>query len=592
MIRKIGIGMVGILAGSLLFPLSSCMIGGEIDSGSLSGSFLTGSEDNSAENKDSVQTNGILRAVGETLENEKGEEVILRGVNAGGLFVTENWMNGFAYSSAEDSDIYAHDFRSISKVWITRFGEEKAEALWKEYRENWWSEKDFKNCAEMGMNVIRLPFTYMDVDFSAVNGFDGERTYDFTEIDAFVQTAAEYGIYTILDLHGAYGSQNGKDHSGEVVADSDVDFYSNEEKQRLTTDLWGAIAEHYKDEPAVAGYDLLNEPAESIGSGTDVTSERHWAFLDKAYRAVRERDSEHVVIFESCWDGENLPLPSEYGWENCMYSFHHYSSCTGSERYTEHGTGFNEKVAGITSQQFGVPIYMGEFTCYDNEEQWEYTLSMLNRLGWSWTSWTYKLNSTAKNSPWGIVSIPVAQEDKINAHTDPYDVIQEKIAKLKTTEDIKKYTFTSGNTLAKVITAYCKAATAEKTAEGSYVFFDSETGLPLTFLDEQTIGEKVVACVKGKNDGMEIVITDRSEGDGSVTLSLGGKNLGVYADNGDYYVGVTGKNGKAERFYPTETEDGTIFISYTTCRYLYLKDGVLHADGRRAEATSFVCGHY
>jgi hypothetical protein len=91
---------------------------------------------------------------------------------------------------------------------------------------------------------------------------------------------------------------------------------------------------------------------------------------------------------------------------------------------------------------------------------------------------------------------------------------------------------------------------------------------------------------------MEIVITDRSEGDGSVTLSLGGKNLGVYADNGDYYVGVTGKNGKAERFYPTETEDGTIFISYTTCRYLYLKDGVLHADGRRAEATSFVCGHY
>ena len=141
---------------------------------------------------------------GEKLVDEQGNEVIMRGINAGGLFVTEHWMTGFNKSNPKN------DYLSLSRTFISRFGEEDTKRLWEEYRSNWWTDEDFENCAEMGINVIRLPFTYMNVDFAAITDLENAgQSYDFSALDEFVEAAAEHGIYTILDLHGAYGSQNG-----------------------------------------------------------------------------------------------------------------------------------------------------------------------------------------------------------------------------------------------------------------------------------------------------------------------------------------------------------------------------------------------
>ena len=38
----------------------------------------------------------------------------------------------------------------------------------------------------------------------------------FDRLDWFVQNCSQRGMYVILDMHGAFGSQNGMDHSGEV----------------------------------------------------------------------------------------------------------------------------------------------------------------------------------------------------------------------------------------------------------------------------------------------------------------------------------------------------------------------------------------
>ena len=224
--------------------------------------------------------------------DDAGYEVTLRGVNAGGLFVTEHWMTGFSYGTQPDND-----YRSLTQTFLKRFGEQKTKELWAAYRSNWWTDADFARCADMGMNVIRLPFTYMNVDFPAVTDLDAAgQEYDFSAIEAFVNKAAEYGLYTILDLHGAYGSQNGQDHSGQIIDDvGDVTFYSDERLMSLTVRLWEQIALHFKDNPAVAGYDILNEPGEKAGQ----TSERHWEFFDRAYDAIRAAGDEHIVIFES-----------------------------------------------------------------------------------------------------------------------------------------------------------------------------------------------------------------------------------------------------------------------------------------------------
>lgn len=416
----------------------------------------------------------FLCAEGADVKNADGETVYLRGINAGGLFVTEHWMTGFTYGTKPNNDN-----KSLSRIFIDRFGEEKTQNLWKEYRANWWTDADFANCAEAGFNVIRLPFTYMTVDFAAVTDYGkaGNR-YDFSALDAFVKRAAEYGMYTILDLHGAYGSQNGQDHSGEILDYRNVDFYSNEQMQTLTVKLWKALSEHYKNNAAVAGYDILNEPGERGASGVLSTEKRHWDFFDKVYDAIRENGDNHIIIFESCWEGSNLPRPSKYGWENCMYSFHHYAGNKLTEE--EYRKNWEIKIESIEAMNFGIPLQMGEFTNYSSAENWEYVLGLMNSRNWHWVSWTYKVWGSM---PWGIVNVfgdrqyvydsegevvETIELDRVNAATDKYEDILIKFRSLRTdNQNSEEYTFyikdESGKrvpykTLKEIYKAYCAPA--------------------------------------------------------------------------------------------------------------------------------------
>ena len=43
-----------------------------------------------------------------------------------------------------------------------------------------------------------------------------------------IDECSKRGIYIILDLHGAFGAQNGQDHSGEVIEEvENVIFYKD-----------------------------------------------------------------------------------------------------------------------------------------------------------------------------------------------------------------------------------------------------------------------------------------------------------------------------------------------------------------------------
>ncbi len=392
---------------------------------------------------------------GEKLKTLGGDTVYLRGINMGGLFVTENWMNAiFKHTNTDEGEWIRTYDKLISETFIQRFGEEKAKALWEEYRNNFISDEDFEILKDMGINAIRLPITYMTVDFDAISDYNNAGNYDFSLVDAFVEKAASYGIYTILDLHGAYGSQNGADHSGEVKIPTD--FYSNEEMMQLTVDLWRAMAEHYKGNPAIAAYDILNEPGEhKVGGGTEFTSARHWDFFDRVYDAIREVDNDHVVIFESCWTAANLPHPSKYGWKNCMYSFHHYSNQFGDDASIHNAT-IDAVIASLKLANFGVPLYMGEFTCYGNREQWEYTLNAFNKAGWSWSSWTYKIHKKHMDS-WGVVNV-TSREDQIDIYTDSYENIFAAFSKLKTGEEYTRFSkLDDGTVLYEIIKKYATA---------------------------------------------------------------------------------------------------------------------------------------
>ncbi len=393
-----------------------------------------------------------LTVEGTKIVNQNNETIYLHGINAGGYLVTESWMcaSKLRHRNLEDGTTLNIDHLTLTNTLVRRFGEEKTLQIWDYWRENFWADHDFVNCKNMNMNVIRLPFSYMSVDpnYYNVPRIPGDE-FNFDILDAFVEGAASHGLYVILDLHGAYGSQNGQDHSGQVIGSADqVDFYSNDEKKAKTVHLWEALAEHYKDIPSIAAYDLLNEPGEKAGS----TEKRHWDFFDDMYKAIRRIDNKRPLIMESCWDGKDLPQPSTYLWNNVIYSFHNYSGIYNAEENVQN---YTNKINGVKAQNFNVPYYMGEFNLYNDENSWKLVLPYMTSNNWHWTSWTYKLNrlDDSKYGGWGIY---YTQVENIYFDVDDFDTIMEKIYELDTTcDNVTKMTFDSSVTLETIMRNYC-----------------------------------------------------------------------------------------------------------------------------------------
>ena len=232
-------------------------------------------------------------------------------------------------------------------------------------------------------------------------------------------------------MHGAYGSQNGSDHSGvdggnDKKGASEFFFGSNAaSNQEKYYQMWEKIAEHYNSNPVVAGYDLLNEPYNEYrynsGYSDDQLHSWLWNIYDNAYKRIRAKDPTHVIIMEATWEPTDLPNPDTYGWENVMYEYHNYLYDDYENANGQQIANMQKRINNINSANYNVPSYMGEFSYFNSPSTWEQGLKLLNDSGLNWTNWTYKCVSTYGN--WGLVNQSVSS---VNAESDSYDTILAK----------------------------------------------------------------------------------------------------------------------------------------------------------------------
>ena len=224
-------------------------------------------------------------------------------------------------------------------------------------------------------------------------------------------------MYVILDFHGAPGSQNGSDHSGvdggaNKMLASEFFFGANvKDNQQLYYEIWRQIAKRYKEEPAVAGYDLLNEPYCTYRYDTPYPDEAlHgvlWDVYDKTYDAIREIDDNHIIIMEATWDPLDLPNPDDYGWTNVMYEYHNYLYDDYNNERGQQISNMEKKLNLINTADYNVPSYMGEFNYFNNYEAWAEGLDLLNSEGIHWTMWTYKTVDSYEN--WGLYNQSIGE---------------------------------------------------------------------------------------------------------------------------------------------------------------------------------------
>lgn len=380
-------------------------------------------EEVTAANTNVIKYKDFLKANGKVLKNNygQGDTVYLRGTNAGGYMLQEFWMTPTSYTTN------VSDQMDIINTLTNRFGSSAARTLIDTYERNYWTEADFNTCASLGINCIRLPLWYRNFVDENNNWYSNA----FERVDWFVEQAGKRGMYVIIDMHGAYGSQNGSDHSGidggnNKQGASEFFFGSNAaSNQEKYYQMWEKIAEHFNGNPVVAGYDLLNEPYNeyrySSGYSDDQLHLWLWNIYNNAYKRIRAKDSNHVIIMEATWEPYDLPNPSTYGWENIMYEYHNYLYDDYDNAGGQQIANMQKKINNINSANYNVPSYMGEFSYFNNTSAWAAGLQLLNDNGLNWTSWSYKCVSEYGN--WGLVNQSVSS---VNVESDSYDTILSK----------------------------------------------------------------------------------------------------------------------------------------------------------------------
>lgn len=383
----------------------------------------------------------FVRAQGPILLDSHGKPFGLVGTNLGGWLVQESWL-----VPTDVGGEYGHIDMLVELA--NKFGKQKADELIATYEDNWVTEADFKFIKDLGMNCVRLPFSYMTL-CDAVRFNDETELFErtpfeelslrddaFARIDWALEMCKKYGLYLILDMHGAVGSQNGNDHSGDIAFHDEGGLLWRQDAtgeicRQKTKELWVAVASRYKDETAVAFYDLLNEPGTKDANGNQKTARQTWDYFDELLDAIRLVDPNHAVCMESCWEAGDLPSPSEYGWQNVIYQYHHYNWV--GDRIVD-ANSFYYGLKRATLSLVDVPIFIGEFNVWGDcqrkygdrtqtdEDAWAGVVELYCGLGWHFTTWNFK--HAATNSTWGLLNL-ASDLRQANFRTDSAEEIAE-----------------------------------------------------------------------------------------------------------------------------------------------------------------------
>jgi hypothetical protein len=328
-----------------------------------------------------ASTPTFLHTRGQDIVNENGDKVMLRGVGLG------NWMlpEGYMWKFGGEADRP----RRIEKLVNDLIGPDNAKRFWSEFRKNYIAEADIKRIAELGYNSVRPALNsrlFVKDGTPVVYSEEG-----FSLLDNLVKWCKANGVYVIIDMHAAVGGQTGQNIDDS--ADDRPDLFIDSKYQDELVNLWVTIAKRYKDEPAVAGYDLLNEPLPARTGAAKAYKAQLEPLYARITKAIREVDSRHMVIVEGADWANDWSVFSKPFDKNMVYQFHYYcwdnpTTLKSIQQYLDYRDRLN------------APVWVGETGERDDAIYWGTTEYFESKnIGWSF--WPWKKMET-RNTPYSI----------------------------------------------------------------------------------------------------------------------------------------------------------------------------------------------
>jgi len=379
--------------------------------------FLLSACSEKKQEKKSLTNENWLRVSSNQIVNQKGDTVYLRGFGLGGMFHMENFIDG-----------YPANEETMREGLLKVLGEKKYNLFFETFLKSYFTEPDAEYIHGMGLNLVRIPINYhlFEDDMNPRVIKEGA----FEHLDRAIELCAKYQIYTIIDLHALPGFQNQHWHSDNPT--HKALFWKHKDFQDRALHLWEVIAERYKDQPWVAGYDLINEPADPSG-------EKVFPYYKRLHDAIRKIDPNHILFIEGNSYAKDFSMFTEV-WDNVVYTNHDYAAPGFGGDYPGYIRGkyvdkdtieqdfLNKSVFMFTHN---VPIWVGEFgplyTGIPEKDEIRYRvlkdqLSYYSKYKVSWCIWLYKdmglhaILHQKENTPYmELVSSFLSRKDSLGA---------------------------------------------------------------------------------------------------------------------------------------------------------------------------------
>jgi endoglucanase len=311
----------------------------------------------------------LVRIDGRKFVAPDGRVLHLKGISLGNWLMPEGYMFKFEVAKAPNQ-IYAAFDRLL--------GAEKAGAFWKQYRDTYVAEDDIRLIKSVGFNTVRIPL-HWNLFMKPDGTIDGE---GWALLDRVLGWIKDAGLYAIVDLHAAPGGQTGINH--DDGPGYPLMFYVPQDRD-LTVRLWRAIADRYKGNPTILGYDLLNEPIAPYHD-IDTLNPRLEPFFKRVTEAIRAVDPGRIVFLAAGQWSSNFDMFGPPFAPNLAYTYHSFWASTKRDSIQRHVN---------FSARYNVPLFLGETG--ELTDDWNEGFRKLHEThGIGWSFWTYKnLDSTS-----------------------------------------------------------------------------------------------------------------------------------------------------------------------------------------------------
>jgi len=282
----------------------------------------------------------------------------------------------------------------------------------------WHAEADYARMVDWGFNAVRLLIFWSHLE--PAEGVFDEAYLD--RVEERVGWARSHGLYVILDMHqDVYGRKFLSDGAPAWAARDDgfpyeqtspwwanylspavcaafSHLWNDADLQQHYIDVWSRVARRFAGNPAVIGYDLMNEPYFGNESLFSFEADKLHPFYGSVLAAIRSQDPDAVIFFEPMiitstgipsslppiQDARAVYFPHFYQVE--VHEGYPYSGWDGVIRQAQSNRAAEAAAHGVPWMlgEFGVAETTGNFAQYLDD-----LFRVLDEKASGWTYWSY-----------------------------------------------------------------------------------------------------------------------------------------------------------------------------------------------------------